>query len=203
MLRIKYHIFRYRWLTATGIMVAPSLVLMLLVTTHVIPLSRALKLAYDLPTPIPNAARQPLQISSDPYTNSDSQHHTEVEPDTYSYGSTIVSVFQAGRYRDSGSSNLGWATSTDGGNSWENGFLPGTTQIVQGSYTRISDPSVSYDVDHSTWIISSIAIVGSGASLASPTILVNLSHDGGLTWSNPVKVVDGGSTYYDKDWITC
>src|SRR5437764_983804 len=80
MLRIKYHIFRYRWLTATGIMVAPSLVLMLLVTTHVIPLSRALKLAYDLPTPIPNAARQPLQISSDPYTNSDSQHHTEVEP---------------------------------------------------------------------------------------------------------------------------
>lgn len=203
MLRIRYRISRQRWLIATGIMLAPSLLLILLVATHIIPISKAVKLAYDLPPFIPNAARQPLQISSDPYTNSDSQHHTEVEPDTYSYGSTIVATFQAGRYSDSGSSNLGWATSTDAGHSWENGFLPGTTQIVQGPYTRISDPSVVYDADHSTWIISSVAIVGSGDSLASPTILVNLSHDGGLTWSNPVKVVDGGSTYYDKDWITC
>ena len=203
MLRIRYHTSRYHWLTAASIMLAPSLVLILLAATHIVPISKAGKLAYDLPASIPNNARQPLQISSDPYTNSDSQHHTEVEPDTYSYGSTIVTVFQAGRYRDSGSSNIGWATSTDGGNSWEHGFLPGTTQVVQGPYTRISDPSISYDADHDTWIISSLAIVGSGDNLASPTVLVSLSQDGGLTWSNPVKVVDGGSTYYDKDWITC
>ena len=203
MLRIRHHISLPRWLTAAGIMLAPSLILILLAATHILPISKAAKLVYDLPPFILNNARQPLQISSDPYTNSGSQHHTEVEPDTYSYGSTIVAVFQAGRYSDSGSSNIGWATSTDGGNNWEHGFLPGTTQLVQGPFTRISDPSVSYDADHDTWIISSVAIVGSGNSLASPTILVNLSHDGGLTWSNPVMVVDGGSTYYDKDWITC
>jgi hypothetical protein len=203
MSRIWYRIVRYRWLSAIGIMLAPSFVLITLVSIHIIPLSTAEKLAYNLPTPIPNASRQALQISSDPYINDGSQHASEVEPDTYSYGSTIVAVFQAGRFQDSGSSNIGWATSTDEGNSWEHGFLPGTTQAVGGPYTRISDPSVSYDADHNTWIISSLAIVGSGDNLASPTILVNLSTDGGLTWSNPIKVVDGGSTYYDKDWIVC
>src|SRR5713226_8853447 len=98
MLRIRYRITRYHRLTITGIILAPSLVLILLVTSHVIPFSTAVKLAYKIPTPILNADRQPLQISSDPYTNGSSQHFTEVEPDTYSYGSTIVATFQAGRF---------------------------------------------------------------------------------------------------------
>ncbi len=33
-----------------------------------------------------------VHISSDPYTNTTSQHKTEVEPDTFSFGSTIVSA---------------------------------------------------------------------------------------------------------------
>ncbi|HEX9131081.1 MAG TPA: hypothetical protein VF844_02190, partial [Ktedonobacteraceae bacterium] len=33
-----------------------------------------------------------VQISSDPYTNTSSQHQTEVEPDTFSFGSTLVSA---------------------------------------------------------------------------------------------------------------
>src|SRR5213593_727608 len=32
-------------------------------------------------------------ISTDPYTHTSSHHQTEVEPDTYSFGSTIVSAF--------------------------------------------------------------------------------------------------------------
>jgi hypothetical protein len=39
-----------------------------------------------------------FQISSDPYTNSTSQHQTEVEPDSYSNGSTIVAATQVGRF---------------------------------------------------------------------------------------------------------
>src|SRR5437588_8151189 len=38
------------------------------------------------------------QISSDPFTNTTSQHQTEVEPSTFAYGSTIVSLFQSGRF---------------------------------------------------------------------------------------------------------
>ncbi len=54
-----------------------------------------------------------LQLSSDPYTNSTSQHATEVEPDTLSHGSTIVSAFQVGRFFNGGASNIGFATSTN------------------------------------------------------------------------------------------
>ena len=74
------------------------------------------------------SAAVPLRIiSTDPYTNLSSYHQTEVEPDTYSFGSTIVAAFQVGRFSDGGSSNLGYATSTDNGATWTNGFLPSTT----------------------------------------------------------------------------
>jgi hypothetical protein len=152
---------------------------------------------------ISNIDRPPLQLSGDPYTNSSSQHQTELEPDSYAFGSTIVAVFQTGRFIDSGSSNIGWAISRDNGATWRRGFLPGITQFDGGQYTRVSDPSVAYDAAHQTWIISSVAIVGSGSTLASPAIIVNFSADGGLTWSNPLRVINGGSTFYDKDWIAC
>src|SRR5581483_5683887 len=43
----------------------------------------------------PAAANVPLtQISADPFANSTSQHATEVEPDTFAHGSTLVSAFQ-------------------------------------------------------------------------------------------------------------
>ena len=86
------------------------------------------------------------QLSSDPYTNSSSQHKTEVEPDTYSSGSTIVAAFQAGRfYSGGGSSNIGWATSTDSGSSWTKAFLSGITVYAGGTYKRASDPSVAHE----------------------------------------------------------
>jgi len=195
-------IFRYRWFANTGIFLAPSLLLLILVSTRIIPIYTPGKLSYSAPI-IPNADRLPLQISGDPYFNNTSQHQTEVEPDTYAYGSTIVATFQAGRFSDGGSSNIGWATSNDAGNTWKNGFLPHVTEFVGGPYTRVSDPSVTYDAAHKTWIIASIAITGTGANLASPAVIVNLSTNGGLTWSNPIHVVSGGSTFFDKDWIVC
>jgi hypothetical protein len=45
-----------------------------------------------------------LQLSADPYTNPNSQHQTQVEPDTFAYGSTIVAAFQSGRFTGTGSS---------------------------------------------------------------------------------------------------
>jgi hypothetical protein len=49
------------------------------------------------------------QVSSDPFTNSTSQHATEVEPDTFSDHGTTVSAFQVGRFFDGGGSDIGWA----------------------------------------------------------------------------------------------
>src|SRR5215475_4487532 len=67
------------------------------------------------------------QISTDPFTNPDSQHATEVEPDTFAFGSTAITAFQAGRYFDGGSSDIGFVTSQNGGASWVQGFLPSIT----------------------------------------------------------------------------
>ena len=97
---------------------------------------------------MPALAAVPLtRVSNDPYTNAASQHRTEVEPDTFSFGSTIISTFQVGRVFGGGSANIGWARSTDGGATWTNGFLPGTTTVASpaGSFSAISDPAVAFD----------------------------------------------------------
>jgi hypothetical protein len=150
------------------------------------------------------SAAVPLtQISSDPYTNTTSQHATQVEPDTYSFASTIVAVMQSGRFFDGGSSNIGFATSTNNGATWTNGFLPATTVYATppGPYARISDPSVAYDAMHNVWLANTL---GLNASLTGVAVLVSRSTDGGLTFGNPITVaaVSGGS-FFDKNWITC
>src|SRR3954462_7474075 len=67
------------------------------------------------------------QISHDPFANTTSQHATEVEPDTFANGSTVVSAFQVGRFFDGGATDIGWARSTDGGSTWTSGQMPGLT----------------------------------------------------------------------------
>ncbi|MBS2966250.1 exo-alpha-sialidase [Actinocrinis puniceicyclus] len=140
------------------------------------------------------------QLSTDPFTNSGSQHATEVEPDTYSFGSTIVSAFQVGRFSDGGASDIGWATSIDSGSTWSHGFLPGLTQWEGGgSFQRVSDASVAYDAAHGVWMISSIPIT---SSVTVPSVVVSRSTDG-LTWSNPVTVTTFADAALDKNWTVC
>jgi BNR repeat protein len=141
------------------------------------------------------------QISSDPFTNSTSQHRTEVEPDTYSFGSTIVAAMQAGRFFDGGASDIGWATSTNGGTSWTRGFLPGLTKFLgAGPYDRASDPSVAFDARHGVWLISSL-VLRETPGPSGVGVVTSRSTNGGLSWSNPVTVATNGSA--DKNWIVC
>src|SRR5262249_20695414 len=67
------------------------------------------------------------KVSHDPYTNTNAYHSTQVEPDTFAWGNTIVAVFQTGRFPGGGSDDTGFATSTDRGKTWTHGFMPGTT----------------------------------------------------------------------------
>ncbi|TME44348.1 MAG: exo-alpha-sialidase, partial [Chloroflexi bacterium] len=94
-----------------------------------------------------------VQISSDPFSNPTSQHRTQVEPDTFAFGSTIVAAMQTGRFFSGGSTDIGWATSRDGGANWTHGFLPGITfyDNLGGSFPRVSDPSVAFDAKHGVW----------------------------------------------------
>jgi hypothetical protein len=150
-------------------------------------------------------AQSLFQVSRDPYTNSTSQHQTEVEPDSYSNGSTIVSATQVGRFNDGGASNIGWATSTDNGATWHGGFLPNTTVYAtpSGTFDRVSDPSVAYDAAHKHWLISSLAISNATGTPVGAAVIVSISSDGGLTWNVPMTAANANGGFFDKDWIVC
>jgi hypothetical protein len=135
------------------------------------------------------------QVSSDPFTDTQAQHRTEVEPDTYTFGSTIVAAFQVGRVFGGGASDIGFATSKNGGTTWTHGSLPGLTTNTGGRYGQASDASIAFDARHNVWLISSLAI-RSGAV----EVLTSRSTDGGTTWSNPILTAPGSN---DKNWIVC
>src|SRR5438445_7110124 len=140
-----------------------------------------LALVFALSSTISAFALTIVQISSnDPYTNTTSQHATELEPDTFAAGTTIVSAFQVGRFFNGGASNIGFATSTNGGSSWTSGFLPSSTVYASpaGTYPRASDPVVAYDAKHNVWLISYLGIVTPSGPV---DVVVSRSTDGGLT----------------------
>src|SRR5439155_882858 len=126
---------------------------------------------------------------------------TEVEPDSLAWAGTMVAAFQVGRFFNGGSSNIGWATSTDNGATWRRGFLPSTTvnSSPPGPWSRLSDPSVGYDARHGQWLIASLPVSSDGG--IGPNIIVSRSTNG-TTWGAPVTVVPGTHSY-DKEWIAC
>ena len=72
--------------------------------------SLLLAFAIAFATAVPLHAQLPLvKLSTDTFHNSDSQHRTEVEPDTYAWGSTIVSAFQVARVSGGGGADVGFA----------------------------------------------------------------------------------------------
>jgi hypothetical protein len=148
------------------------------------------------------------RVSADPFGNATSQHATEVEPDTFAFGSTVVATYQVGRFFNGGASDIGFARSTNGGTTWDvSDFLPGLTFNAGGfadpssPYERVSDPSVAYDAKHNVWLISSIPLL---PSLVVPTIFVSRSIDGGASFGTPVQIpAPAKKVNLDKNWTVC
>lgn len=137
------------------------------------------------------------RLSVDLYTNSDSQHETAVEPDSFSFGSTVVAAFQLGRRSAGGGANIGTAVSNDGGRTWQRSALPSvtTSSVPAGPETAASDPTVAYDTVHGVWLVATLTLEPN-----SSHVYVARSTDG-LSWSAPVDVAVG--PLLDKDWIVC
>ncbi len=155
-------------------------------------------LAAALLFPSPASAQIALtQLSQDTFTDTPSQHATEVEPSTFTWGSTIVSGFQVARIFGGGGADIGFSTSTNGGASWTKGYLPGLT-IYEGNGPNdaASDAAVAYDAMHKVWLISTLPITANGDT----SVAVSRSTDG-LTWGNPISINKLGSP--DKNWIAC
>src|SRR5271156_5287433 len=134
----------------------------------------ALALAIALAMVIPAGAQSNLvKLSTDTFHNSDSDHHTEVEPDTFAWGSTIVTGFQVARVPDGGGADIGFATSTDA-----------------------SDAAVAYNAKYGEWLISTLPTVNDDGE----AVATSRSKDG-IHWSKPIIVDHSG--YDDKNWIAC
>src|SRR5690349_8239538 len=111
-------------------------------------------------TAAPAGAVGVSRIHHDTFTNSTSQHATEVEPDTFSHHGTTIATMQVGRFFNGGASDIGWSRSTNG-TSWTEDNLPGLTAQstpTNNFFERASDASVAYSAAHNAWLISSIPL---------------------------------------------
>jgi BNR repeat-like domain/RTX calcium-binding nonapeptide repeat (4 copies) len=130
------------------------------------------------------------QISRDTTSDFFAQHATQVEPDSFAWGKTVVTAFQSGRIATGGAAALGFATSLDGGASWKSGNLP------QGGYSYVSDPVVAYDALHDWWLVAGL---GARPGL---DVYVTRSRDG-LKWHAPMIAAGDVDEDYDKEWLAC
>ena len=168
-------------------------------------------LVVSFAVPAPSAfAASALQISADPFTqatcaaSNTTNHHANVEPDSFSNGSTIVAAYQVGRIFDGGACAIGFSTSTDNGATWATGLLPGLTKYTGGgTFDRATDPAVAYDAQDNVWMISTLPLTEAGG-VKGVGVLTSRSTDGGLTWGNPVAIpTTAGMISPDKNWIVC
>jgi len=154
-----------------------------------------------------------LNIGTDPYTqttchgSNTTNHKANVEPDSFSNGSTIVAAYQVGRIYDGGACATGFSTSTDNGATWTSGLLPGLTKWTTaegvGAFDRATDAAVAYDAKHDTWMISSLVLTEAGG-VKGVGIYTSRSTNGGFTWGTPVAIPNtAGMISPDKNWIVC
>ena len=85
------------------------------------------------------------RISIDPFAGGGAMHASEAEPDSFSWGSTVVAAFQVARFETGGAQSIGFAVSRDAGRTWKSGILPALTAASRprGPFSRASDPSVA------------------------------------------------------------
>jgi hypothetical protein len=175
---------------------------------RVVAVTVSLVLALAIPF---SALAATTSIGIDPFTQSTchasntTNHQANVEPDSFSNGSTIVAAYQVGRIYDGGACAIGFSTSTDNGATWTSGLLPNLTKYTSpaGTFDRATDPAVAYDAKHNTWIISSLVLTEAGG-VKGVGIRNSLSTDGGLTWPTVTTIPNtAGMISPDKNWIVC
>jgi hypothetical protein len=101
----------------------------------------------------------------------------------------------------------GFFTSFDGGATWVDG------QIPQQSGNGAGDPSPAFDGKHDVALMAQLENVGGqgGPWASMGNVSVSRSTDGGITWSQSIKVFKGqgagigpanNAVFWDKEWLT-
>ncbi len=125
----------------------------------------------------------------------------------------VVAGYQEGRVDGGGDATNGWATSFDGGRSWSFGELPGLTSYPgqSGPFDRGSDAVVTFgpnnDVYYSSLVFDDTSTDNSPTGNSTVEgmrsgMAINVSKDGGRTWSQPVFFADDNlQGLNDKNWV--
>jgi hypothetical protein len=168
------------------------------------------------PSPQPTVVRDVMTgsytLGSEPLSPTDDPIQDWIQPDTQIEPSiavnpanpnNVVTAYQEGRIANGGDATNGFATSFDGGKSWISGELPKLTHRVGqgGTWERASDAVVAFGPGNVVYANSLVFDQNEQNGLPSG-IAVNVSKDGGRTWSPPVVFQDdslGGLN--DKNWI--
>ncbi len=110
----------------------------------------------------------------------------------------FIGAWQQDRWADGASSGLVNGVTFDGGRTW-------TTSLAKfsicsgGAYDRASDPWVSISPDGTVHQIS--LSVSQNNTISA--ILASKSNDGGLTWTDPITLInDGNAAFNDKESLT-
>jgi hypothetical protein len=147
-------------------------------------------------------------VTGQPGTNfldSEVEPYVDVNPDD---SQNLVGVWQQDRWSNGGARGNVAATSFDGGESWTVTPLPGVTLCTDGPFQRASDPWVSFGPDGTAYAMSLVLDIdpppGREGGFGRNGMMVNRSTDGGLTWDDPVVLVetDDPRILHDKNAIT-
>src|SRR5947209_16770576 len=122
------------------------------------------------------------------------QPDTQIEPSIAvnpANPKNVVAVYQEGRIASGGDATNGFASSFDGGATWSSGELPKLThQVGQGGiWERASDAVAAFGPNNVVYANSLVFDQDEDSGLPSG-IAVNVSKDGGRTWSDPVVFQD-------------
>jgi hypothetical protein len=155
----------------------------------------------------------PLGKVSYPIDAAHPQPDTQIEPSIAvnpANPKNAVATFQEDRVDNGGDAGNGFATTFDGGKTWMHGYLPGLTTLTGGAFDRASDAVVTFGADpaqrghYLVYINSLVFNDGSGKDGDSNQsgMAVNVSKDGGRTWSKAVILEqDGLAGLNDKNWL--
>lgn len=125
------------------------------------------------------------------FLNSEIEPWVDVNPANLE---NIVAYWQQDRWSNGGARSLVAGVSLDGGSTWETVVVPGLTDCSGGKFERASDPWLSFSPDgtlHQISLSFNIDPPSNLPALFGPNaLLVSKSKDGGLTWSDPITIIE-------------